>query len=126
MYLAHLEKDCLLLDLDARWRPEAATSVSHGLAAAGDESVRPSPAIARQPLTQVAAAMGLRGQLTLRGMICRTFLPKVQSEGSPLPKQRAGEDLLSEERLERRAAIGLAKRKLLIKLPEGSTLRQAP
>ena len=49
-------------------------------------------------------------------MISRTFLIGAQSERLPLTRRRAGEDLHSEERLDGRAAVALASRKLTIKL----------
>ena len=68
--------------------------------------------IAKQRLTQIAGARGRRGRITLTAVISWTFLFRVHSECLPLTKQRAGEDLLSEGRLKRKAAIGLAGREL--------------
>ena len=96
----------------------AATSANHRLAKAGGRSCCPRPAIAEQQLPQVGSIRGWRHQHALISLISETFILSVQFECLPPTGQRSGEDLLSGERLERKAAVGLAKRKIVTKLNE--------
>ena len=50
----------------------------------------------------------LQGDLALIALIGRPFLLRISSEYLPLCRQQAGEDPDSEERLARRAVIGLS------------------
>ena len=58
----------------------------------------------------------LQDDLALIALIGWPFLLRIPSECLPLCRQQAGEDLDSEERLARRAVIGLSGAKLVIKL----------
>ena len=62
------------------------------------------------------SARSLQDGLALIALIGWSFLLRIPSERLPLCRQQAGEDLESEERLARRAVIGLQGGKLIIKL----------
>ena len=116
VYVARLEKACLLSGLGASWRTKAVDTADRGLAQAGDRSFSRRPAISRAQLCELVTSLSLRGELGLIGLIGWAFPPRIPSEcHSPCP-QRAGEDLDTEVRLHRRAAIGTSEGKLAIKL----------
>ena len=83
-------------------RTKAATTVIHGLAEAGDASFCPRPAICKQQITQIAATTGRRDKFAVVAIISWTLCLRVQPECLLLSRQRAGEDRLPEDRLERR------------------------
>ena len=116
IYVSHLEKACALIGVGLAWRTKAVTIASHGLAKSGDNAFAPRPAITTRQLVQLINTRGLGGSLARIALLSWVFLLRVQSECIPLTRQRAGEDLLSEERLPRRAVIGLQQGKLIIKL----------
>ena len=55
----------------------------------------------------------------IMALISWTLLPRVPSECLPIARQRTGEDVTSDGRQERKAAIGLVDRKLIIKPNKG-------
>ena len=116
IYVAHLEKACLLLGLDTSWKSRAIATAGYGLAKAGDRSFAPRPAISRPQLCELITARSLQDGLALIALIGWSFLLRIPSECLPLCRQQAGEDLETEERLARRAVIGLSGGRLIIKL----------
>ena len=116
IYVAHLEKACLLLGTDTSWKTRAVITAGYGLSKAGDRSFAPRPAISRSQLCELVSARSLQDGLALIALIGWSFLLRIPSECLPLCRQQAGEDLESEERLARRAVIGLQGGKLIIKL----------
>ena len=87
-----------------------------GLAKAGDRSQNPRPAITKDRHIQLVSGNGWRNELSKIALLSWTFLLRGPSECLPLCRQRTGEDLIPDDRLERRAAVGLAGGKLFIKL----------
>lgn len=76
----------------------------------------PIPALTgRRPLL-IGSRRGLQSGLSLIALSSWTFPSRVQSECLPPASQQAGEHLLSDERLSRRAAIGLEEGKLVTKV----------
>ena len=92
------------------------TMAGYGLSKAGDRSSSPRPAISRSQLCELVTARSLQDGLALIALIGWSFLLRIPSECLPLCRQQAGEDLDSDERLTRRAVIGLSGAKLAIKL----------
>ena len=95
IYLAQLEKACLILGLGAGWGTKAVIAASHGLAKEGDESFRPRPAISKQQILQVEDTGGWRHWFAFISVISWAFSPRVHPGCMPLTRQRAREDLLS-------------------------------
>ena len=114
--MAHLEKACRLLGVETSWKSKAVAAAGYGLSAAGGRSFPPRPAISRSQLCESVMARSLQDCLALIALIGWPFLLRVPSECLPLRGQQAGEDLDSEERLARRAVIGLSGAKVVIKL----------
>ena len=116
MYTAHLEKGCMLLGIGSDWKTRTVSAAGHGLAKAGDKTGSPRPAITRGQLIELMQRRGWGDQFAVLIFLSWTFLLRIPSEALPLRRQRAGQDLESDERLEARAVIGLVDNKLIIKL----------
>ena len=86
-----------------------------GLAKSGGKCFFSRPAIAKGQLAQLSAK-GWGGDLVLIALICWAFSRRVSSECWPLARQRPGETLRADSRLERKAVSVLADRKLIIEL----------
>ena len=86
------------------------------MAKSGDRSYTPRPAISKDQLVQPVSTTGWRNDLIAIALISWTFVLRVPSERPPSRRQQAGEDLLSGDRLNARAAIGLSDGRLTIKL----------
>ena len=114
--VAHLDKARLLLGVGASWKSKAVAAAGYGLSKAGGRSFSPRPAISRSQLCELVMSRSLQDDLALIALIGWPFLLRIPSECLPLRRQQAGEDLDSEERLARRAVIGLSGTKLVIKL----------
>ena len=83
---------------------------------AGDRSRNPRPAVSEDQLTQLVSTNGWRNESPAIARLGWAFPLMVPSECLPLPRQRAGEDLSFDDRLERKAVIGLSGGKLAIEL----------
>ena len=116
IYVAHLEKACLLLGVGASWKSKSVTIAGHRLSKTGGRPFSPRPAISRSQLCELATSRPLQDDLALTALIGRPFLLRIPSECLPLCRQQAGGDLDSEEQLARRAVIRLPGTKLVIKL----------
>ena len=114
--MSHLEKACIVLGLTTDWKAKAVITWGRGFAKAGDGFSSPRPAITKEQQAQKAMAHGWRALFTILALLSYSFLLRAPSECGPLTGRRTGEDPISEERLERRAAIGSADRKLIIRL----------
>ena len=91
-------------------------AVGRGVAEAGNKNCSPRPAATKEQLTQTVTAKGWAEDFALIAFLSGAFSLRVPSECLPLTGQRAGEDLLSEERWERKAAIWRAEKDLIMKL----------
>ena len=68
------------MGVDTEWGTKAVSTVSQGLAPAGDWIFRPRPAILNEQLTQLVGARGWRNQLALIAVISWASLLRVHSE----------------------------------------------
>ena len=84
IYVAHLEKACLLLGVDASWKSKAVATAGHGLSKAGDRSFSPRPAISRSQLCELVMSRSLQDDLALIALIGWSFLLRIPSECLPL------------------------------------------
>ena len=116
MYAAHLEKGCMLLGMGSDWKTKAVSVAGHGLAEASDKTGSPRAAVTRGQLIELTQRRGWDGQFAVLIFLIWTFPLRIPSEAPPLRRQRVGQDLESDERLEERAVIGLVSQKLAIKL----------
>ena len=92
------------------WKTKAVVTAGPVLAKAGDRSY------SKDQLMQLVTSNGRRHEPTLKALISWTFLLRVPSERLPLYRQRAGEDLIADDSLGRKASTGLPGGKLIIKL----------
>ena len=83
-----------------------------GLAKAGDRSGSPRPAVTRAQLVELLTRRGWNDPFAILAPLGWSFLLRIPSEAPPLHRQRAGQDLESDERLQERAGIGLVGQKL--------------
>ena len=76
----------------------------------------PGPAVSRNQLWPLEPHGGRNNEFAVIAAISRASLFRAQSECLPVYRRRAGGNLLSEGRLEKQAATGVAKRKLGIRI----------
>ena len=95
---------------------ETVITVGHGQAKIGNKTFPPTPDLTAERPTRRVLAGGRSVDLALKALINRSFLLRFLSECLPLTEQRAGGELSSGERLERKSVFGIADRKLDIKL----------
>ena len=119
IFVAHLEEACLLFGVSIAWESKAVPASSYGLATAGDRSRGPRPAGSKDQMIQLISTNGWLNELSILAFPSWIFPPRAPSECSPLRRQRTGEDLGSDDRPDRKAAIGLSEGKLVIKLNGG-------
>ena len=117
-HVAHLGKPCLLPGLDASWRTNAATMVSHGLTEAGDNGFCPKPAVSKQQLLRMVTMKGRGDQLALISVASWPFLPRIPSECLPLKGESRRRFSLRWPPCEE-ALIELVNRELIVKLNMG-------
>ena len=84
------------------------------MAEASDRSCAPKPAISKDQLTQLVTSNGWHRELTMIAPISLTFLLRVPSERLLVRRQRAEEDLIPDDRMDKKAAIGLSEGQLVI------------
>ena len=82
----------------------------------GDRSGSPRPAVTRAQLAELLTRRGWDDPFAILVLPSWAFLLRIPSDALPLYRQRAGQDLESDERLQERAVIGLVNQKLVIKL----------
>ena len=116
MYAAHLEKGCMPLGIGPDWKTKTVPVAGHGLAKAGDKIGSPRPAITRRQLRDLMQRRGWDDRFAALIFLSWTSLLRIPSEALPPRRQRAGQGLESDERLEARAVIGLVDHKPIIKL----------
>ena len=116
IFVARIEKACLLWGVSIAWESKAVLAAGYGLATAGDRSRNPRSAVSKGRLIQPIPTNGRRGELPTVALPRWTFPPRGPSECSPLRRQRTGGDLSSDDRADRKAAIGLSEGKLVIRL----------
>ena len=75
--------------------------------------------MATHQLGLVITRRGLQDHLALIALLSWVFLLRLQAECFPLARQKAGEHLLNDDRLLRKAAKGLQQGNLIIKLNRG-------
>ena len=126
MYAAHLEKGCMLLGIGSDWKTKAASIAGHGLAKAGDKTGSPRPAVTRGQLIELMQRRGWGDQFAVPIFLSWAFLLRIPSEAPSLRRQRAGQGLESDERLEARAVIGLVNQKLITKLNRRKHMAAGP
>ena len=119
MYTAHLEKGCMFLGVGSGWKTKTVSIAGHGLAKAGDGTGSPRPAVTRGQLIELMRRRGWGDQFAILIFLSWTFLLRIPSEALPLRRERAAQDLESNERLEAKAVAGLVDQKLIIKLNRG-------
>ena len=107
-----------MLGVAATWKSKAVIAAGRGLAKAGGRSQTPRPAIAKDQLIQLGTTTGRRNDLTVVALIRWAFLPRGPSERLLLRRRRAGEDLSSDGRLDKKVGFGMSGGRLIIKVDE--------
>ena len=90
---------------DDGWGAKAVAIAFHGLSKAGDQSSTPGPAESKGQLAEVVTRKDWNGEFSLINAISWTFLIRVRSGRFQLHRHRAAGNLLSEERLDKKAAM---------------------
>ena len=111
IHTARLEEPRILLGLATGWKTKAPITASRGLAKAGDETL-----LHGRTADATSHLFTVMDLFTVMALPSRTCLLRALSECPALTRNRAEGDLITGERLERRAAIGLADRELIIGL----------
>ena len=101
-------------------------TVGRGLSGRGNANFSPPPAASKGQLTQVVTARGWSDQVVLVALVSWTFSLRGPPGRLPLAGQRAGGNSSSEEQFERKAVIGLADKKLTIKLKKSKDIAPGP
>ena len=104
IYVARLDKARTLSGVNTAWETEATLTAGRGLA------------VTKERLTRLPAAKGWSDEYAFMALISWTFPLRVPSDCLPVATQRAEEELTSDDRLGGEAVIGLADRKLAIRL----------
>ena len=115
VYSAYLAVACVLMGMNASWRATAVAAAIHGLSRTGDQYFTPDPAITKRRLTQIIPHKCCNDEFA-PGSAARwmSFL-RLKPERVPLCRQRAGDSVISEERLGKKAVNWVANHKLIIK-----------
>ena len=106
----------MLLGMGSDWKTKAVRVAGQGLAKAGGRSGSPRPAVTKGQLVELLTRRGWDDPFAFLVLLSWTFLLRIPSEALPLHRQRAGQDLESDERLQERAVVGLVNQKLIVKL----------
>ena len=105
-YAAHLEQARLLIGVSTTWKSKAVLTAGYGLANAGDRLRNPCTAVPKDQLLRLVSTNGWHNELSALAQLSWTFLRRAPSECLPLYRQRAGEELSSDDRFERRRPSG--------------------
>ena len=116
IYVAHPEKARPLMGVPTSWKSKAVQTAVFGMARAGDRSQNPRPAATKDQLIHLILPNGWRNEPFVIDLLSWTCLLRFPSECLPLRRQRRGEGLSSDERLERQAVVGLSEGQVIISL----------
>ena len=116
IYAARRERARLLLGAPIAWKSKAFFAAGCGLATAVDRQHTSRLAVLKEQPIQLTSTNGWRNELSILAVLCWAFFLRAPSACLPLRRQRTGEDLRSDDRLDRKAVIGLSEGKLITKL----------
>ena len=106
----------MLLEIGSDREIKAVRVAGQGIAKAGDRSGSPRPAITKGQLVDLPTRRGWDDPFASLVLLSWTCILRIPSEALPLHRQRAGQDLESDERQQERAVVGLVNQKLIVKL----------
>lgn len=126
LFAAFLGKGCIFTGVNTAWGTKAVVTAGCGLSITGTRPFRRDQSSRKKQLTQIAVAKRRSDGFALIDLISSTVLHGVPTGCFPVAMQRAEEELTSNDRMDSKAVVGLADRKLFIKLNKSEHMASGP